>query len=91
MIKVGLIGCGMIAERGHLPAIQQTPGLVLEAMFDHRWERTLEMQKCFNAKHAYPKEEDFWKAVSMSLSFVHRHHSIWSMLPKLQNTASYFM
>lgn len=60
MLKIGLIGCGMIAELGHLPAIQQTPGLVLESVFDHRWERALEMQKRFNAKHAYPKEEDFW-------------------------------
>jgi len=60
MLKLGLLGCGMIAELGHLPAIQQTPGIVLESVYDPRWERSLEMQKRFNAKHAYPKEEDFW-------------------------------
>lgn len=62
MIKIGLIGCGMIAERGHLPTIQQTQGLVLEALYDPKWERTLKMQQYFGAKHAYPTEEAFWKA-----------------------------
>lgn len=62
MIKIGLIGCGMIAEWGHLPAIQQTPGFVLEALYDPRWARTLEMQKRYHAKHAYPKEKDFWNS-----------------------------
>ncbi|MEM6963453.1 MAG: Gfo/Idh/MocA family oxidoreductase [Bacteroidota bacterium] len=60
MIKVGLIGCGMIAELGHLPAIQQSPGLVLESLYDPRWERALDMQRRFHAKHAYPTEEAFW-------------------------------
>ena len=62
MIKLGVIGCGMIAERGHLPAIQQTPRLVLEALFDPRRERALAMQQRFQANHAYPSEEDFWRA-----------------------------
>lgn len=52
----------MIAEWGHLPAIQQSPGLVLEALFDVRWERTLDMQRRFQAKHAYPSEDAFWNA-----------------------------
>ncbi len=52
----------MIAERGHLPAIQQTPRLTLEALFDPRRERALEMQQRFQANHAYPTEEDFWRA-----------------------------
>lgn len=52
----------MIAERGHLPAIQQTPGLILEALFAPRWERTVEMQQRFNATHAYPTEAAFWES-----------------------------
>lgn len=62
MFKIGVLGCGMIAEWGHLPAIQQTPGLVLEALFDTRWERTLDMQRRFHARHAYPSEETFWNS-----------------------------
>lgn len=62
MLKIGVLGCGMIAEWGHFPAIQQTPGLVLESIYDTRWELTLEMQKRFHAKHAYPTEEEFWNS-----------------------------
>ena len=62
MLRVGVLGCGMIAEWGHLPAIQQSSDLVLEALYDTRWERTLAMQRQFHAKHAYPTEEDFWNS-----------------------------
>jgi len=33
-MKIGLLGCGMIAELGHLPALRQTNGLVLDALCD---------------------------------------------------------
>lgn len=61
-MKVGVLGCGMIAEWGHLPAIQKCDALVLEAVFDIRWERALAMQHRFHAKHAFPSEETFWKS-----------------------------
>lgn len=59
--KVGLMGCGMIAEKGHLPNLKNTPGLILEAVYDLNFDRALAMQKKFNVPHAFPKEEDFWK------------------------------
>ena len=34
MIRVGLMGCGTVAGYGHLPAIMQTPGLQLVALYD---------------------------------------------------------
>jgi len=34
MKKIGLMGCGMVARYGHLPAIQQTPDLQLHAIYD---------------------------------------------------------
>lgn len=33
-IRVGLMGCGTVADYGHIPAIQATPGLTLQALFD---------------------------------------------------------
>ncbi len=33
-VRVGLIGCGTVAGYGHLPAIAQTPGLVLSSVCD---------------------------------------------------------
>ncbi len=62
MIKIGVLGCGMIAERGHLPAIQQTHGLVLHAVYDINWERALLLQQRFGARHAYPEETEFWQS-----------------------------
>jgi hypothetical protein len=34
MIKIGLMGCGAVAGYGHLPAICETPGFSLHALFD---------------------------------------------------------
>lgn len=34
MIKIGLMGCGVVAQYGHLPAIRNVPGLSLRAVYD---------------------------------------------------------
>src|SRR5579862_7330535 len=34
MMRIGLMGCGVVADYGHIPAILQTPGLALTAVFD---------------------------------------------------------
>ncbi len=34
MARIGLMGCGVVADYGHLPAIIDTPGLELVALFD---------------------------------------------------------
>lgn len=61
-MHIGVLGCGMIAELGHLPAIKQTHGLVLESLYDTKWSRALAMQSKFNAPHAYPNEKEFWES-----------------------------
>ncbi|XZE54733.1 Gfo/Idh/MocA family protein [Planctomycetaceae bacterium SH139] len=77
--KIGVLGCGMIAELGHLPAITQCPDLELYALFDLDWQRTLDLQKRFGARHAFPTEEAFWKAgfdavVICTPAPLHREH-----------------
>lgn len=52
----------MIAELGHLPALRNTPGLALEAVYDVNWNRSLAMQKKFHIPHAYPHESAFWES-----------------------------
>lgn len=34
MAKIGVMGCGVVADYGHLPAIVKTPGLELAGVFD---------------------------------------------------------
>jgi predicted dehydrogenase len=60
--KVGVLGCGMIAELGHLPALKLVPGLSLEAVYDVNWNRALAMQQKFGIPHAYPAESAFWES-----------------------------
>lgn len=62
MIKIGIIGCGMIAEYGHIPAIQQVPGLQVYALYDHSFSRAVQLQHKFHIPHAYPTEEAFFSS-----------------------------
>jgi len=34
MFRIGLMGCGMVADYGHLPSIVATPGLTLASLYD---------------------------------------------------------
>lgn len=34
MARIGVMGCGVVADYGHIPAILATPGLSLEAVYD---------------------------------------------------------
>jgi len=60
--KIGVLGCGMIAERGHLPALVHTPGLVVDAVYDVNFQRSLDLQRRFGVAHAYPTEDQFWRS-----------------------------
>jgi hypothetical protein len=60
--RIGILGCGMIAELGHLPALKNCPGLVVDAIYDVNWNRALAMQSKFQIPHAYPQESDFWQS-----------------------------
>ena len=58
--KIGILGCGMIAELGHLPALKYVAGLEVHAVFDVSWNRALAMQSRFQIPHAFPTEKAFW-------------------------------
>lgn len=60
MFNIGVIGCGMIAERGHLPAIKHVPELELHALYDTSFDRAKQLQSEFGANHAYPTSEAFF-------------------------------
>ncbi len=32
--KIGVMGCGVVADYGHLPALERTPGVEVQALFD---------------------------------------------------------
>ena len=60
--KIGVLGCGMIAELGHLPALKHVAGLHLHAVYDMSLNRALAMQTKFQIPHAFPTEQAFWES-----------------------------
>jgi predicted dehydrogenase len=60
--KIGVLGCGMIAEQGHMPALKQIHGLTLHAVYDIAWNRALAMQAKFQIWHAFLTEKAFWES-----------------------------
>lgn len=55
MFKVGIMGCGIVATFRHIPAIMQTEGLELGAVFDPNPAKLVKIQQKFN----YPAEKCF--------------------------------
>ncbi|MEF8817696.1 MAG: Gfo/Idh/MocA family oxidoreductase [Salinibacter sp.] len=62
MYNLGVIGCGMIAEKGHLPAIRHVPELQNYALYDRDFERAKALQRQFDVPHAYRTEDEFFGA-----------------------------
>ena len=60
MIKLGLIGCGVVAAYGHLPAIKNVPELTLDAVFDPNAERAESAAREFGAAHWYTDSDAFF-------------------------------
>ncbi|MEM9882803.1 MAG: Gfo/Idh/MocA family oxidoreductase [Planctomycetota bacterium] len=62
--KIGVMGCGNVATYGHLPAIRDTDGLDLHALFDPNTGqvRDLASPQRFDVPHACDNEDDFFAA-----------------------------
>ncbi|MBB6429825.1 Gfo/Idh/MocA family protein [Algisphaera agarilytica] len=60
--KIGLMGCGNVATYGHLPAIRDTAGLELHAIYDPDASRARDLASPhrFNVRHACHTEEAFF-------------------------------
>ncbi len=53
------MGCGVVADYGHIPAILQTPGLKLEAIFDPDPKRLQMESSKFGVEKAFTNQEAF--------------------------------
>ena len=62
MKKIGLIGCGMVADYGHLPAIIATPGLQAWAVYDPDPERAYALQHKYGIPHGYAISSMFFES-----------------------------
>lgn len=62
------MGCGVVAGYGHLPAIRDTPGLKLHAVFDPDPARARATQEKFGAAHAFTDAAAFFASGISSVS-----------------------
>lgn len=60
--RIGLMGCGAVADYGHVPAILQTPGLLLHAIFDPNLKAVQSMQDRFKVLHAFTDSTAFFES-----------------------------
>ena len=59
MKNIGLMGCGTVADYGHIPVILKTPGLRLAALYDPSPERLRLIQDKYRIEHAYTDLDAF--------------------------------
>ncbi|HAI10964.1 MAG TPA: hypothetical protein DCM28_04625 [Phycisphaerales bacterium] len=60
--KIGLMGCGVIASYGHLPAIMDTDGLTIHALYDPNEQNLRREAHRFSVPHAYSDLESFFNS-----------------------------
>lgn len=58
--QIGLMGCGAVADYGHIPAIQETDGLHLHAIYDPNKETLKRMQDKVGATQAFDNTDEFF-------------------------------
>jgi predicted dehydrogenase len=62
MIRVGVMGCGHVADYGHIPAIKSIPGLALTSVFDPHSKRAYGLQHKFGIPNGYVDAELFFNS-----------------------------
>lgn len=58
--RIGLMGCGVVASYGHLPAIRDTPDLTIHALFDPNKDALRREADTYSVEHAYTDSEAFF-------------------------------
>ncbi len=62
MKKIGLMGCGTVADYGHIPVLQSTEGLELHAVFEPNPERLRLMQEKHGIARGFTDEKAFFES-----------------------------
>ncbi len=59
-IRIGLMGCGAVADYGHIPAIRKTESLELHAVYDPDESALARVRKEHGVPHVYSDEHRFF-------------------------------
>jgi predicted dehydrogenase len=74
--RIGIIGCGAVTAKYHLPALQQVAGIQIVALADPRLERTRELAATFAVPHAVADYRDLLdRTDAVILALPHHLHA----------------
>lgn len=62
MQKIGLMGCGTVADYGHIPVLLDTPGLTLASVFEPNPERLAYIQDKYKIANGFTDQEAFFNS-----------------------------
>lgn len=62
MIKIGVMGCGVVSEYGHLPPLRDSKQFALHALMDPARDRVEDYSKRFGVPHAFTDEPSFFNS-----------------------------
>lgn len=62
MKRIGIMGCGVVASYGHLPAIQETPGLNLASLYDPHPEQMAKLLEQYPEAQAFTDIHAFFES-----------------------------
>lgn len=62
MLKLGLMGCGLVASYGHVPAIERTPGVTLHSIFEPNPSRLAECKEKWKVPQGFSDAEAFFNS-----------------------------
>lgn len=69
-VKVGVVGCGVIATAYYLPAFSTMEGAELIAVCDRYPERTSACMRLFGAREAYQDYDDMLERADIEAVFI---------------------
>ena len=76
-LRVGIVGCGAVTARSHLPALSQLENIQLTALADPNVERAGELAQRFNVPNAVSQYHDLLNDVdALVLALPHHLHAI---------------
>lgn len=80
-MKLGIAGCGWIAEKAHIPAFQQIDGLVIYSVFDLVEDKAVSLSSKYNIPKTYNNYDEFLASgidavIIATPNFTHAEYSV---------------
>jgi predicted dehydrogenase len=72
-LRIGIVGCGKVSERFHIPVVAAFPGVTLQALVDRDLDRASELARLHGVRDALPSVEGLAGRVDAAIVAVPHH------------------